>query len=209
MFRLNKSDNYILWNGINTCIQSINTTLASGMILSKLNVIGNTTLTLYNYIGRDAFGQLGGAGYSYYKGPQIKKDPKSSGNVANSLIIGSTLAEWTISYLPLSGKMILFPLAVANVGKNIGWIGSGAVNTHYMSSLSGENISEMYTRMAITNSIGSTVGTIIGLSLIKFTIRNKIVGIGTCLCLCLANKLTYEHLLNVASVPISEDKMKN
>jgi hypothetical protein len=199
MSATNQHDKYILWNGITTCIQSMNTTLASGSILAKLNAVGNMSLMLYNYLGRDACGQAGGAAYSYYKGGNIKNNPQGHGGHANSMIIGATFIESAVSYLPLSGKLMFAPLVVANVGKNIGWIGAGAVNTHYMSNISKDNIAEMYTRMSVANSFGATIGTMAGLGLTRYTIGNPVLGLGLCTILCIANKLSYTHLLSIAN----------
>jgi hypothetical protein len=155
--------------------------------LAKLNAVGNVSMMLYNYLGRDACGQAGGAAYAYYKGSNIKDNPRQYGHHANGLIIGSTLMESMVSYLPLSGKMMFGPLVAANVCKNIGWIGSGAVNSHYMSQLSKDNISEMYTRMSVVNSFASTVGTLTGLVLI-----------GLCAGLSIINALSYRHAITIA-----------
>ena len=193
----NQYDKYILWNGITTGIQCMNTTLASGAILAKLNAVGNVSLMLYNYLGRDACGQAGGAAYAYYRGCAIKDNPQIHGASANSLIIGSTFMESIVSYLPIGGKLMFAPLVVANVGKNIGWIGTGAVNVHYMSNISKDNIAEMYTRMSVVNSFASTIGTMGGLALTRFTITSPILGVGLCTALCVANKLSYNYMLNL------------
>ena len=83
---------YLLWTGVNTCAQMTASTLASGSLLGKLNILGNYTLMLYNYIGRDACGQLGGAMYAMYKGGKIKDQPRTSGINSNNLINFSILS---------------------------------------------------------------------------------------------------------------------
>jgi hypothetical protein len=193
-------DKFILLNGINIGIQSMNTTLASGALLAKLNALGNVSLMLYNYIGRNAFGQAGGAAYAYYKGSDIKNDPKRHGSMSNKLIIGSTFAESVVNYLPISGKLMFVPLVAANVGKNIGWMGSGAVNAHYMSKIAKDDIADMYTKMSAVNSFAATVGTMAGLGLTTFTIGKPMVGMGLCGVLCIANKLVYDHMLSIAEI---------
>lgn len=170
---LTREQKYILLSGAVTGLQCFSSTISSSVILAKLAILNsaaNVTNTLYNFIGRDVIGQTGGALYSFKHGHEIRNNPTETGKMSYLAISSAQLTEMSVGYSPLAGKLFSMPIILANVLKNIGWMGSGAVNSHYMATISGNNISEFYTQISVSNSLGSTLGSAIGLYMSKYII---------------------------------------
>jgi len=70
--------------------------------------------------------------------------------------------ECATPLLPIS---MFIPIAgIANVGKNIAATGMGAVNARVIQKLAEDNnIGEIYAKISILNTLGSTIGMAIGL----------------------------------------------
>lgn len=189
-------DKFVKWTGLNTIVQSITTTVACGSLLGKLNLLGNYSLMLYNYLGRDAIGQLGGAFYTFNYGKNIINDVNNTGIKSNNMLNLSVVAESGIAFSKINGNRMLFSLCLANVGKNIGWIGTGAVNSYYMVSLT-DNVPHMYSQLSIINSVACTIGTGIGFCLLKINTKIRMI---SNLLLIGFQSLSYYCLLNELKV---------
>ena len=157
-------NNYVLWSSVSNTIASIEGVLSTH---SMLSVIGNTSneLTLsVNYIGKDIAGQLGGLWYINKIGKRV--DTQSTKITHINLILQETsiFLECLTPFLPI---YTFIPVAgIANVGKNISFTGLGAINARIIQKLAEEdNIGEIYSKITILNTLGSSIGMGLGLVL--------------------------------------------
>jgi glutamate N-acetyltransferase/amino-acid N-acetyltransferase len=132
---------------------------------SMLGISGQTDSHLslsMNYIGKDIVGQLGGLWYMSRMGNKADKEPHRFINYSLFFQQSSVFMECATPLLPLS---LFVPVAgIANIGKNISAIGVGAVNAKIIQKLAkDDNIGEMYAKISILNTLGSTIGMGLGL----------------------------------------------
>lgn len=153
---------YVGWSCISNMIISTESVLSTHSMLSIIGKASNELTFSVNYIGKDIVGQLGGIYYMNKMGE--KADKESSKFIKYSMILqqSAVIMECATPLLPL-GSFI--PIAgIANVTKNISFTGFGAVNAKIIQTLSEEdNIGEIYAKISVLNTIGSSVGMGIGL----------------------------------------------
>jgi ACT domain-containing protein len=153
---------YVGWSCLSNVIISTESVLSTH---SMLSVIGNASseLTLsVNYIGKDIVGQLGGLYYMNKMGQKADKEPIKF--IKHSMVLqqSAVIMECVTPLLPLGA---FIPIAgVANITKNISFTGFGAVNATIIQKLAEEdNIGEIYAKISVLNTIGSTFGMGLGL----------------------------------------------
>jgi glutamate N-acetyltransferase/amino-acid N-acetyltransferase len=132
-----------------------------------LSVVGqaSTELTLsVNYIGKDILGQIGGLYYINKMGQKADKDPQKFIKYSIGFQQAAVFMECATPMLPL---YTFIPLAgLANVGKNIAATGIGAVNAKIINKLAdSDNVGEIYAKISVINTLGSTIGMGLGLVL--------------------------------------------
>jgi hypothetical protein len=159
--------NYIGWSFISNIVISTESVLSTHSMLSVFtgttSVENSNELTAsVNYIGKDIIGQLGGLFIISSVSQKIDKNPKK-------FIICSTICQQAATILecatPLLPIYTFIPIAsVANIGKNIGFTGFGAVNALVIQKLAQDNnIGEIYAKISVINTLGSTIGMTLGL----------------------------------------------
>ena len=153
---------YVGWSFFSNFIISIESVLSTH---SMLSVVGQSTseLTLsVNYIGKDIVGQLGGLWYMNKMGQKADKDPSK---FIKYSMISQQIPVFIECATPLLPLGVFIPVAgIANVGKNIAATGLGAVNAKIIQKLACENnIGEIYAKISVLNTLGSTIGMGLGL----------------------------------------------
>lgn len=152
---------YIGYSFISNLVASTQQTLSVHNILA---VMGNedTTRTM-NYITKDVIGQLGSLGYMAKMAKNADKNPKKFllySNVAqqSALLMSCTATpEW---FLTMVGG--------ANILANISFAGFGAINAKCISILSEDNnIGEIYAKVTVINTVGSSLGMLLGVGIMK------------------------------------------
>jgi len=155
-------EKYVMWSCFSNMIISVESVLSTHSMLSVIGQTSNELTFSINYIGKDIVGQIGGLWYMNKMGKKIDKNPKIF--VKNSMLLqqSAVLLECmtpilpVISFLPVAG--------LANITKNISFTGFGAVNAKIIQTLAEENnIGEIYAKISILNTIGSSIGMGLGL----------------------------------------------
>ena len=158
----NNYSKYVGWSCFSNIIISIESVLSTH---SMLSVIGQSSTELnisVNYIGKDIIGQLGGLYYMNKMGQKADIDSKKFINYSMCFQQCSIFMECMTPLLPI---YTFIPVAgIANIGKNIAFTGIGAVNAKIMTKLAEDNnIGEIYAKITVLNTLGSTIGMGIGL----------------------------------------------
>lgn len=176
--------NYIGWSFLSNIVISAESVLSTHSMLSVFTGDkASTELTAsINYIGKDIIGQLGGLLIINYVSKKVDKEPKK-------FILGSTVCQQVSTILecatPLLPLCTFIPLAgIANIGKNIGFTGFGSINAKIIQKLAEENnVGEIYAKISVINTLGSTIGMTIGLFIAsKIPDHNMRLGVMPVLC---------------------------
>ena len=161
--RVHKNYNrYVGWSCLSNVLISIESVLSTH---SMLSVVGHasTELTLsVNYIGKDIIGQIGGLYFMDKMGKKSDKDPPKFIKLSMGIQQYAIFMECATPLLPM---YTFIPIAgVANIGKNIAATGVGAINAKIIQTLAQEdNVGEIYAKISVLNTLGSTIGMGIGL----------------------------------------------
>lgn len=161
----NKYNHYLLWSSLSNFVVSIEVVLSTH---SMLNAFGNESvhnnLTL-NYIGKDVIGQMGGLFIMNKISKQIDKNPNNFIKYSLLLQQFGTILENITPLVPTSP--IIFLGALSNICKNISFMGTGGINAKVINKLSidKDNIGELYSKLAIINTLSTSIGMSIGIGL--------------------------------------------
>lgn len=112
-----------------------------------------------NFIGKDILGQIASIPFVLKFSKIAKENPQT--HLRGSIFIFETanLIECTTPLFP----HLFIPLAIAgNIGKNIGFIGTGSFNANIISKLSSDVISD-YSLISVCNTISFSLGMSLGL----------------------------------------------
>lgn len=160
----NKYNQFIKWSFISNIVSTIEDSLGTHSMLSSLGSVNNDIIVSYNYIGKNMIGQLGGLFFVLKIGNKIDKEPKKY--LIKSVILNQ-VSIYLDCLIPLfHSNVFLIVAGCSNIFKNIAWVGYGAVNTRIIQKLAEEdNISEIYTKISFVNTLASSVGMLIGLTI--------------------------------------------
>lgn len=159
---------YLGWSFVSTFLVSAETILSSHSMLSAVSVAATTTATAavsVNYLGKDMFGQIGGLLLMNKIGRLSDTHPNKFNKHSMVIQQMSTIAECATPMLPIGAFL---PVAsVANAGKCVSFTLFGALNAKVITTLSedGSNVGEIYSKVAITNTLASSLGMAAGLIL--------------------------------------------
>lgn len=155
---------YVGWSCLSNIIISIESVLSTHSMLSVIGRTSNELTFSVNYIGKDIVGQIGGLWYINKMGVKADKEPNTF--IKHSMILqqSAVFLECTTPLIPV---IAFIPIAgVANICKNISFTGFGAVNAKIIQKLAEEdNIGEIYAKISVLNTIGSSIGMGIGLTI--------------------------------------------
>lgn len=153
---------YVGWSCFSNFIISIESVLSTHSMLSVVGQSSSELTLSVNYIGKDIVGQLGGLWYMNKMGQKADKEPSK---FIKYSMISQQIPVFMECATPLLPLGIFIPVAgVANIGKNIAATGLGAVNAKIIQKLARENnIGEIYAKISVLNTLGSTIGMGLGL----------------------------------------------
>lgn len=153
---------YVAWSCFSNFIISIESVLSTHSMLSVVGQSSSELTLSVNYIGKDIVGQIGGLWYMNKMGQKADKEPSK---FIKYSMISQQIPVFMECATPLLPLNIFIPVAgVANVGKNIAATGLGAVNAKIIQKLACENnIGEIYSKISVLNTLGSTIGMGLGL----------------------------------------------
>ena len=104
-------------------------------------------------------------------GEKADKDTKKFVKYSMAFQQASVFMECATPILPIS---TFIPVAgLANIGKNIAATGIGAVNAKIIATLAEDNnVGEIYAKISVLNTLGSTIGMGLGLAIAAHTPRS-------------------------------------
>lgn len=177
---------FITFSALSSFAVSVESVVSTHSMLHTLTPLSPTlgaditsaTLSL-NFIGKDFIGQVGSLFYMYRRSGQIDKTPH---RYLNKILVFQQLSITAECLTPYISQSLFLPVAGAsNVIKNITFTGIGAINTKCINSLSesgpeneNNNIGELYAKITAVNTCASSLGMIVGLSMIAFIPQHEI-----------------------------------
>jgi len=152
---------YISWSFVSNVIVSAETVLSTHSMLSAVSTDNTELVRTANYVGKDIIGQIGSLYYISKIGGKADKDPKKFLLYSNIIQQSSYMAN---CITPMFPSYFLYIAGISNIASNISFTGFGAVNARCIQILAiDDNIGEVYSKVSIVNTIGSSIGMIIGL----------------------------------------------
>lgn len=153
---------YVTWSCLSNMITSMESVLSTHSMLSVSGNVSNELAFSVNYIGKDIIGQTGGIWFMSKMGSKIDKNSKTFITYSMGFQQVAILAECMTPILPV---ITFIPVAgISNIAKNISFTCFGAINTRVIKTLAeDDNIGEIYAKISILNTIGSSLGMGIGL----------------------------------------------
>ena len=153
---------------INSFSTSISSVIAMNSMLSSIMIKPSyTDIVATTYVGKDIIGQLGGLFYSLYTGKKADKQPEKY--ITNGIAMQQySLYLENFSVLIKNSDLILPYLGFSTILQNISFISIGAVNANNLQKLGKENIGELYCKVASINTLASSIGMIVGISIVNF-----------------------------------------
>ena len=154
---------YIKYSFITNTIVSIENTLAMTNMLSTVSTFDNEIVRSFSYISKDIIGQVSSAVYLLYTKGKIDKNPRSILLISNIL---QQSAYISMSLCHLYPTKFIFITGISSILFNISFILQGAINTKCIQRLSENNIGEIYTHVAVINTLASSLGISFGMMLL-------------------------------------------
>lgn len=153
---------YVGWSFISTVLVSAESAMSTHSLLHAINTDSETLRTI-NYVGKDIIGQLGGLGYMAKMGEKSDKEPLKFLNYSNIIQQSSYIM---ICSTPFVSDYFLPIAGFSNILSNISYTGYGAINAKCVQKLATDNnIGEIYAKITVINTLGSSIGLILGLGI--------------------------------------------
>lgn len=157
-----KYTQYVGWSFVSNFMVSVESVLSTHSMLSVVGHASTDIIISANYIGKDIIGQIGGLWYINKIGNKVDKDPKKFAKYSLAFQQFSVFAECATPLLAPDAFVAI--AGCANMGKNISATGLGAINAKIIPILAQDNnMGEMYAKLSMLNTLGSSIGMISGL----------------------------------------------
>ena len=159
---------YIGWTFVSNIISSTQYVLSTHCMLSTIGKDSVEFNMSYNYIVKDVIGQMGGL---YYISKNSSKGNTETKHFLNKSLVIQQGSVYLECLTPIIPKELFLPVAGAgNIGKNITATSLGAVNAKIIQLLSEDekNIIEIYAKISMLNTIGSSIGMFLGLIIVHY-----------------------------------------
>jgi len=154
---------YVGWSFVSNVLVSVESAMSTHSMLYAIDT-GTNDLRTANYIGKDIIGQIGGLAYMAKMGKEADKDPHRFLFYSNIL---QQFAYASLCTTPMAPAHFLPIAGVSNIFINISFIGFGAINAKCIKELDMDgNIGEIYAKISVFNTLGSSIGLLLGLSII-------------------------------------------
>lgn len=158
---------YIGWSFLSNITVSIENVISTHSILASIGTCDIESNITAHYITKNIIGQLGSLPFINIYSKLADKNPKKFGNISMFFQQISPYLECATPFISLNG--FIYIAGSANMFRNISFTGFAAINTKVIEKLNtGDNIAEIYSKFCIINSIGSTIGMIIGILITKW-----------------------------------------
>jgi hypothetical protein len=156
---------YLVYSSLSNCVCGFESIISSYSMLHASGVGNNTVLASVslNLIGKDILGQL-------FSIPFIAKMSKYGDRNPIKYIRDNVILFEVSNFIEcstpfFSGSMFIPLATLGNIGKNIGYTGLGSFNANVINKLSIDktDITEIYSKIAIVNTVSFSVGMSFGL----------------------------------------------
>lgn len=160
-----KYKQYVCWSFLSNLLVSTQHVISVHNMLSAIDNNTESVRTI-NYIGKDIIGQTGSLFYISKIGKKIDKEPVKFLRYINftqqiSYISTSVTFLFPDFFLILAGSSSLL--------NNVSFIGFGSINTKCINQISeSDNLGEIYAKISIFNTLGSSIGLLSGVSITMF-----------------------------------------
>lgn len=162
-----KFNQYMFWSFTSNIISSTQYVLSTHSMLCTIGHDNNEFNMSYNYIVKDIIGQVGGL---YYINKTCTKYDKDINKYTKETLIIQQLSLYLECITPfVPNNTFLLIAGFANIGKNVTATGLGATNAKIIQTLAiDNNIGEIYAKINVLNTLGSSIGMIIGLGITHY-----------------------------------------
>ena len=160
-----KYTQYVSFSFLSNILVSAEVAITTHNMLSSINTTSSDNMRTFNYIGKDIIGQVGGLLYMSRMGKKADQNPKRFLLYSNLLQQGGFFLAYFSKIFP---QYFLGIAGVSNILSNISFTGFGAVNAKCIYKLAlKDNIGEIYSKITVINTIGSSLGLMAGVGIIS------------------------------------------
>lgn len=150
---------YIGWSFVSNILVSTESAISTHSMLHAITT--NEIASSVNYIGKDVIGQIGSIIYILNNSKNVDNNPKKFLFYSNIL---QQTSYFMMCSTPLFSSYFLPIAGLSNILSNISFISYGAINAKCINKISiDKNLGEIYAKISIINSVGSSIGLICGL----------------------------------------------
>ena len=155
---------YVAWSFASNVLSSAESAMSTHSMLQAVNESESDISRTINYVGKDIIGQLGGLAYMAKIGREADKHPRKFLLYSN---IFQQVAFCSICITPYCSEYFLPIAGLSNIMFNLSFTGFGAINAKCIGELSHEkqNIGEIYAKVSVLNTFGSSIGLLVGLGI--------------------------------------------
>jgi hypothetical protein len=168
MFRFTacpKQARFILYSfGANVC-SGFENTLGMSALFTAMNV-DSTQGLVSSYAGRDIVSNLSSLCFIYRLSTGIDGKLKKSFKYSQACYQGALFIDLSAPWIP--EQLLVALTGVGGMGKTIAWITIGSLNAKMVQQLAPDNMAELYSKVAIVNTLGNSLGMLLGLTFMKY-----------------------------------------
>ncbi len=159
---------YIGWSFASNVLSSTESAMSTHDMLQAVGNSESSVIQTSNYIGKDIIGQIGGLMFMAKIGREADNKPRRFLLYANMF---QQTAFMTVMLTPHCPDYFLPIAGLANVMFNISFTSFGAINAKCIGELSNKatNTGEIYAKISVLNTFGSSIGLLIGLGINAMT----------------------------------------
>jgi hypothetical protein len=162
--KTNKSfNNFAIWSFVSNVAVSSELVISTHNMVNTLSLI-NTDYRTLNYVSKDIIGQVGGLFFMSKIGKKIDLSPKKALIATNILQQSSLFSSLLIPQVP----QYFIPITgFSSILSNASFTIFGALNAKCIQTISKDdnNICEIYAKISLINTLGSSIGLILGLAI--------------------------------------------
>ena len=163
-------NNFAIWSFVSNIAVSAELVISTHNMLNTLSLI-NTDYRTLNYVSKDIIGQVGGLFFMSKIGKKIDLNPKKALIVTNILQQSSLFSTLFIPQVP----QFFIPITgFSSILSNASFTIFGALNAKCIQTISKDdnNICEIYAKISLLNTLGSSIGLFLGL-IVNSIIHNE------------------------------------
>ena len=152
---------FALYSLMGNIVSGFETSVSTAYLFEAMDLNKNSSIAS-SYLIRDVISNTSSL---YVLNAWSKKvDANSIDSLRNSQIFGQISITADIASLYIDSSLIVPMSGIANVGRSISWVTIGALNARIIQQLAiNNNVGELYAKLAIVNTLGQSLGTILGL----------------------------------------------